>query len=239
MQIIPLIFITLLAIISSHAFAASEPIIPDFEATYSLNRSGLTFGESKRKLAILDDGRYQFESNTRSVGFAALFIKDKLYEKSVLNFSTQENRLLPESYLYTQTGKKKRHVELSFNHEKNRVINTVNDDPWTMEIPDGTMDKFAYQLQIMLDAGEKKSFSYQIADGGKLKQYDIEVIRTEKLKTAIGTYETVVLQRSNDKRKTTMWCAKELHYLPIKISQKEKDGGEYRAEIEKLKGLGR
>ncbi len=238
MQTISLVFFIALALATSPV-SASEPVIPDFEATYSLHRSGLTFGESVRQFKSLGDGRYQFESRTRSVGFAAMFIKEKIYEQSLLSFSAQKNRLLPDSYQYVRSGKKEHHVKLSFDRENNRVVNRVNDDPWVMDIPEDTLDKFGYQLQIMLDAGEKKHFQYQIADGGKLKQYDIEVIGTEMLKTAIGTYEVVVLQRSNDKRQTTMWCAKELHYLPVKITQKKRDGGEFRAEIKKLTGLGR
>ncbi len=236
MQLIPFITLFSLMLISPSALAA-EPIIPDFEATYDLTRAGITYGENKRTFKRVDDGRYQFESSTRSVGFAAFFIKDKIYEKSILRYSADDNRLLPESYHYARSGKKERHVDLSFDRENNKVVNRVNDDPWVMEIPADALDKLSYQLQIMLDAGEKTHFSYPIADGGKLKHYEIELVREEALKTAIGDYQTLVLQRKSGKRETTIWCAPALNYLPIKIMQREKDGGEYYAEIKKLKGM--
>ncbi len=236
MQIIPFIILFSLILISPSAFS-TEPVIPDFDATYDLTRAGITYGENRRTFKRLDDGRYQFESSTRSVGFAAFFIKDKIYEKSLLRYSAEDNRLLPESYHYARSGKKARHVDLSFDREKNKVVNRVNDDPWVMDIPKGALDKLSYQLQIMLDAGEKESFSYPIADGGKLKQYEIARVREEMLETAIGRYQTLVLRRKSGKRETTIWCAPALNYLPLKIMQREKDGGEYYAEIKKLNGM--
>ncbi len=236
MQFIPFITLFSLMLISPSTFAA-EPVIPDFEATYDLTRAGITYGENRRTFKRVDDGRYQFESSTRSVGFAAFFIKDTIYEKSILRYSADDNRLLPESYHYARSGKKERHVDLSFDRESNRVVNRINDDPWVMDVPADALDKLSYQLQIMLDAGGETNFSYPIADGGKLKHYEIERVREETLKTAIGRYQTVVLRRKSGKRETTIWCAPALNYLPIKIMQREKDGGEYYAEIKKLKGI--
>lgn len=211
--------------------------IPSFEAKYKVHRGGLTIGEAQRRLYQKDE-TWVFESSSRTTGFAALFIKDTITERSHAYY--QNGRMLPQSYLYQREGgKREREVKLRFDWSQQRVINSINDDPWVMKIPEGTLDKFLYQLQMMIDLEKQQPLNYQVADGGKLKQYHIDIIGSERLKTPLGEFDTVILKRRDDKRQTTMWCAENLHYLPLKITQIEKDGAEYRAEISQLSGLGK
>ena len=78
---------------------------------------------------------------------------------------------------------------------------------------------------------------YAIADGGKLKTYDIHVRGEEVIETPAGQFETVIVAREGDERSTTMWCAKSLNYLPVKIQQIEADGNRFSAELSQVKGL--
>jgi len=215
--------------------SAEQLPIPSFEAKYKVHRGSLTIGEAQRRLYQQGDV-WVFENSSRTTGLAALFVKDTVTERSHAHY--QNGRMLPQSYLYQREGgKREREVKLRFDWPQQRVVNSINDDPWVMDIPTGTLDKFLYQLQMMIDLEKQQPLNYQVADGGKLKQYQIEIIGSELLTTPFGEFETVILKRRNDKRQTTMWCAKALHFLPLKITQIEKDGAEYRAEISKLTGM--
>jgi hypothetical protein len=226
----------LLPFLLAEAYADDFPI-PEFTAQYSISRNDMTIGESTRRLFVTPEGAYIFESQTRATGFAALFIKDKVLEQSRWHFT--DHQMIPEQYIYQRSGgKKERDIHLNFDWERMRVTNTIDQDPWMMPIPTGTLDKYLYQLRIMFDlTQQKQQLDYQVADGGKLKNYLLEVIGTERLITKLGTLETVILKRKNDKRQTTLWCAKEYAYLPVKITQIERDGARFKAAIKELKGL--
>jgi hypothetical protein len=114
-------------------------------------------------------------------------------------------------------------------------VNNVDDSRWEMTIPAGTLDKLATQLGIMLElqngASEK---TFAVADGGKLKQYAFQAIGTETVELPAGSFETVKLHRVGDstQKLTYIWCAPELHYLPVRILQRNEDQSEYRRELE-------
>jgi hypothetical protein len=116
-----------------------------------------------------------------------------------------------------------------------RVHNDVADSKWEMDIPVGTLDKLVSQLGMMhaLARGQT-DITFKIADGGKLKEYRFKVVGEETLETPAGTFETVKITRLRDdnKRETYVWCAPALHYLPVRIWQREKDDAEYQSDLE-------
>jgi len=78
-----------------------------------------------------------------------------------------------------------------------------------------------------------------VADGGKIKNYNFEIIGKEIINTPLGKLETIKLVRlkPNSRRKSTLWCAKKLEFLPIKVENIEKDGKITVALINSLKGI--
>ena len=89
-----------------------------------------------------------------------------------------------------------------------------------------------------LKAG-KKPLHYMVADGGKTKNYNFEMIGEEIINTPLGKLETIKLVRfkPNSLRKSTLWCAKKLEFLPIKVEKIGKDGKIIVALINSLKGI--
>lgn len=104
-----------------------------------------------------------------------------------------------------------------------------------MEIPERSLDKLSYQLQIRSDLINNRTLQkYPIADGGTLKAYDFELIGEEQLDTPAGKFDTLVIRRlrENDKdRNTTFWLAKDWDYLVVK-SQQDDDGKSYDIDLE-------
>ena len=142
-------------------------------------------------------------------------------------------------YTFFNSGsKKKRTVRLDFDWEKNQVINTINNEPWMMPLEHGTSDKLLYQLRIMQDLPTTgSSLRYPVADGGKLKYYDIEIVGKERIRTPLGKFDTVRLRHTKGSRQTTLWCAKELGYLPVRIEQRKNDDSPVVAVLSSVKGI--
>lgn len=217
---------------ATHAAALPE----QFTATYDVKKAGVTIGETKRTLSR-ENGQYLFESITRPSGVAKLFTSGQVVERSHWQFFQGQPR--PVQYTFFNSGgKKKRNVRLDFDWGTNQVINTVNGEPWTMPLEHGTSDKLLYQLFIMQDLPTTAtSLRYPVADGGKLKYYDIEIMGKERIRTPLGKFDAVRLRHVKGKRTTTLWCAPELAYLPVRIEQRKKDDSPVVAVLSAVKGI--
>ena len=227
-QTLPLMTAMLL---SSVLHAAS---LPDFEASYQLQRGNLNIGTSTISLANKANNEYLYESRSLPTKWVAWLMKDKLHETS--NGQLDEAGLRPLRYHYRRTGgKKEREAILSFDWNTLTVENHVEGSHWKMDIPAGTLDKLASQLGMMLALGRGETdITFKIADGGKLKDYRFKVLGHETLELAAGRFDTVKLTklRDNKRRETYIWCAPELNYLPVRIWQREKDGAVYQSDLE-------
>lgn len=221
------------------AFGADTPPLPLFHAEYNLKRNGVILGKSERSLAVNRDGNYVYSSNTYATGLIAWFVKDKIREHSV--WRLEDQHLRPLEYVYSREGgSKTRQVKLAFDWQHNSVVNTIDGDPWRMEIPAGVQDKLVYQLSIMYDLLKgRKNLEYQIADGGKLKDYAFEIQGEEVLNTAMGKIKTIRIQRVGDRRDTTVWCAPQLSYLPVRLEQQDTDGAELQMQLISVAGIRR
>ena len=210
----------LLCLALSNVSQAEEKLPESFSVTYILQKGPVTLAEMKRKLYKNSNGNFVYESFSEPVGYARWFTDNTLLEKTEWNY--QQQQLRPVTYSYDREGsKKQRHVKLSFDWDKMRVTNDINNDPWSMKITEGTLDKLLYHLAVMHDlANGKQSLEYQIADGGRLKTYSFSNLGEETLRTKLGTFKTIKLKRPG-KRDTILWCAEELNYLPIKLVQEE------------------
>jgi hypothetical protein len=210
-----------------------------FEAHYSLYRTGAKVAEMLRVFTRLDNGQFRYRSETRTTGLFSVFRKDHVVEQS--NWRMQDGELKPLEYLYEHSGgKKNRNVAVTFDWEARRITNTVNGHSWRMPAEPNVMDKLLYQLAIMHDlkAGHSQ-LAYTIADGGKIKVYNFELLGEETITTPLGELQTVKVsrQRPNSRRETVFWCAKKLHFLPVRVENIETDGGKTTVIIDSVTGL--
>jgi Protein of unknown function (DUF3108) len=220
------------ALFAAGARAAVE--VPNFKATYELSRGSMKIGNSSIELSNGANGSYTYKSRSWPVRWVSWFLKDKLYETSRGRITADGIR--PDNYHYQRTGgRKEREANLTFNWKTMSVQNNVEGSMWEMDIPAGTLDKLVSQLGMMyaLARGET-DITFKIADGGKLKEYHFKVVGEETLELPAGTFETVKITRLRDdnKRETFVWCAPTLHYLPVRIWQRETDDAEYQSDLE-------
>ncbi len=227
--------------------AASEAITPKappqlkpFVATYMITAMGLEGINVTNSLSIhanvknenSNPGRttqaYHFKSYSMPIGLLA-FKKDETRDEQsegiILDGKIQP---LNYSYLQIRNNKTRRQVELSFDWAQKEVTNhhKHKNSKWRMPIPQQTVDKLSYQLSLMLKlAGKPENhFSFHIADGGKIKEYNFEIMGEERVYTSLGSYKATKIQHKRYKKEKTitLWCAPELNFLPVKIIQEEK-----------------
>lgn len=238
----------LLIVFLNSSLAYAAPFPDQFSATYAVKKAGVTIAETRRVLSrdnrhnnkhknSHENVQYLFESITRPSGIAKLFTSGQVVERSHWQFFQNQPRPLKYTF-FNNGGKKKRNVKLDFDWRKNRVINTINGEPWLMPLELGTSDKLLYQLRIMQDLPTiATSLRYPVADGGKLKYYEIEILGQERIRTPLGVFTTLRLRHIKGKRTTTMWCAQELQYLPVRIEQRKGNNSPVTAVLTAVKGF--
>lgn len=237
-------FFCLVLLILSSATTAKG--LNDYSATYQVEVNGLQAGELTQQLKTLADDLHRFRSATKTKGLLAMFRRDAVKETSLWTLSPSEQQVQPYQYLYQRTGgKKNKYLRMDFDWQKNTVHIDDKVHPWDLEIKPDTLEKHIYQLQLRLDLQQNSTqqvFNYHIADGGRIKHYQIKRLEQETITTPLGTIDTVKFKRQRDRdsdkdRETTLWCAPALDYLPVKLEHTEKDGTKFTAVLRQLKGI--
>jgi hypothetical protein len=222
----------LACVLQVHALQAAS--LPSFAATFKIMRDSLRLGTTELSLTVEANGDYRYESHTWPSRWISWLLKEDLRELS--RGIIDHTGIRPLFYNYQRTGRRAtRTAELTFDWKTSTVVNNVADSKWEMTIPAGTLDKLSTQLGMMRElqnGATDKTFA--VADGGKLKQYTFQVIGTETVDLPAGRFETVKLNRVGDSKEklTYIWCAPELHYLPVRLWQRKKDQSEYQSELE-------
>ncbi|MDH5736752.1 MAG: DUF3108 domain-containing protein [Gammaproteobacteria bacterium] len=213
------------------ASTGQATMLTPFKAVYNAKIKGFFLplgGEATRELSLGNNNSYVFESLARNAMI-------KINEQS--RFSHLDNHIRPDTYSYERTGVgKNRQALLTFDWPGGQVLNDVQNVPWKMAITDGTLDKLVYQLQLRLDllaAREQGTditalteFHYEVADGGRLKDYYFRSLGREVVETPLGEINALKLERikSEKNRETLVWMDPDREYLLVKMIQVEKKG---------------
>ena len=214
-----------------------EPALTEFSAYYKVVKGGITVGETQRSVKTVSANIFEFRSETFPRGIFSWVSDAYVLEQSIWQFTDHEFKPLEYNYQNINDDTV-RDVKLLFDWNKKRVTNIINGDPWHMALEPGVQDKLLFQLKMMQDLKNgKDKLKYSVADGGKIKEYLIENLGSETLEIALGQFSVVKLQRITDTKTTIWWCAKQLHYLPIKILQQKHEGGRVVAVLYKLEGI--
>ena len=222
------------------AFASAAPMRFDrFVANFVLKAFGTTVGRSEWRLLPLENNRFLWESRSRSAGAGALFHDVTVTERSESELFGPSFR--PIAYHYDRyAGTTGRKVQVIFDWRDGVALNTAKGHTWRMPVQAGTLDKLNYLLALMGDlAAGKRSMQYTIADGGRVKRYDMRVLGTETLETALGTLETLKIRRLRHAAygEATLWCAPALGYLPVKLEHRDRDGRLVSMYIVSIEGM--
>ena len=219
-----------------HSALAAETV-PSFTAHYTLSRSGIIVGETIRTLSPAPNGEFIYQSVAHATGLLARFLKDEMTERS--RWVYQDDSIRPLNFLTQRHGgRKERITRQVFDWEKRVATHTSNGSSSQLPLPPNTQDKLSYQILLMHDLKKGlKKLEYIIAESDKTKIYRFVIMGEEILTTAIGTLRTLKIRRIGDERNTTVWCAIDRHYLPVKLEQHTDGDGHLELKIAATQGL--
>lgn len=215
----------LLLLLLNTSTADANPLFNGFTADYEVSKNNTVLGVSHRRLVMRDQGKkLDFASTTVPTGIIALFISDRFIEHSLIHIN--KSGIQPQRYEYQRTGGKK---EITFQAKfdwKNRLIQRSSS-----EYPDilqsGTQDLLSFQLALIkgLEEGQKQ-FQFEIVDHKRIQTQKLNYSKSFQIDSSYGKLDILQLDHKADEShySFTFWCARQLHYLPVKIIKTENDG---------------
>jgi hypothetical protein len=195
-------------------------------------------GKIEVSLELDPNGGYRYRQHSTPVGLLAAFIRDEITEISEGHI--HNSRVIPSSYRYKrERSKKPKNVHLLFDWETGRVSSQASAPGWSLEVPQGTQDKFSKQLALIVAMnGAPNEVSFQVADDERIKIYRFRPQGSETIEIGKRKYDTLKIARSKGERppKATLWLAPALHYLPVKVEKLER-GNRYVMELVSVQWL--
>lgn len=234
-------YILLFSLISNAVFADGwQP--PLFKAKYTVSVIGLTVAEGTRNLTKQSDGSYFFHTVVKPTGMVGIFREDTIEENSQFLFENQQIKPLLYEYKHLDNNKSlKKYKKVAFNWETNQALSIEDKKEWVLPLEKGAVDFLLSQISLMYDLGLGKTGDqhYIIADEDEMKPYTIQFEKEETIDTALGQFKTLkfIRRAKNPKRYSSLWCAVDLKFLPIKIEHTEPNDHTVSAEIKTIEWL--
>ncbi|MFK7886479.1 MAG: DUF3108 domain-containing protein [Gammaproteobacteria bacterium] len=218
-------------LLGAPAFAQDGTELAPFEARYKVRMSGLS-GRMTMSLAH-EDGRYQARSYLKPKGFATLLAGGELEE--TVSFDIAQNRVRPLSYQLRDTiARNDKRGALTFDWDAGTASGDSDGTPLNYDIDTLTLDRLSLQYALMLDLLNGRSApGYTMLDGERRKNLTISQAGDQTIKVPFGRFEVREVRHQNQgsSRRTILYCAKELGYLPVRIEQYKNDDLRVRADL--------
>jgi len=202
-----------------HAATAPDAVngLRPYIARYTTTTRGMELNLT-RKLKPGPDSSYTLTNGGKImvVGF---------HEVSV--FQVDGTRVLPKSYVYQGTGLINRRREVHFTPGSDTIRSLYKEQWYDLPRTEKTLDRMSQQEQVRLlllnDPTPAKDFSIQVADGKRVKDYQLVFVGEELIQTPLGPVPTLHFKRLHDDadRKSDMWLAPGWDYLMVKTTHVE------------------
>ena len=204
--------------------AAAGPV-PTYRATYDVFYERRRVGRSEFSVTRgRAAGTYRFESVSRLRGLFRLISPRPLVELS--EFSYRAGRIRPLRYAYedgTRRGEDSYRVD--FDWENGVATTAAQARTMRSALAEGMLDRGSMQVAVMLDLRGAAPDAYTLVDADGIGVYDYSMDGEQPLDTPLGVIaaQKYIQQRHNSTRRTVIWVAETLNYLPIRIEQ-QRDG---------------
>lgn len=214
--------VLLLTMSFSGVVAALEPVT--YTAEYKATASGLS-ATAQRNLQQVNETLYILE-NTLEVKIAGVTL-GRVEETSRFNWI--DDKLLPDTYRYTQSGIARKRERVSFDWINNIATSTEDDESWEHALNPGVVDKLSYQLLLRheLQHTNNEEIEFQVIDTDEIEAHLYRLSGSELTDTAIGLLNTVKVERIREgtsSRSTTFWLASDWNMLLVRFVQTDSSG---------------
>ena len=228
---IVLLFVSTATSADEHVLVSAEPGIqalqPGETLTYDVSWSRmLTAGTAVLEIKdeTLPDGRagLKFLVTGRSAG-----IVDKVYPVNDTVQSIFDPQIMESlSYsMHQNYNKKKRDLDLVFDHSRNVAVSTLNEDaPKTLDIPEQVQDglSFLYYLRTLDEFTIGKVITINVLDVDKIWTVEVYTLGRETVKTPAGEFSTIKIKTRplykgvfQNKGEVFLWLTDDSRKVPV------------------------
>ena len=198
--------------------------------------------EYKVKISVVS-GQLNTELKATNTGYAATHvIKPTGLSRMITHgtisvsstFRADANGVKPVTYHAVDTIGDDPETHIAFDWNTNEASGTVGDEDVLLHLDGVAHDSVSIQYALMHDLlnGGPDS-TYVLFDVDKMRVAEVRDVGTKRVKTKAGQYDVVGIQhqKQGSSRVTTLWCARELGYLPVIIEQHRKGKLNFRASL--------
>ena len=190
----------------------SAAVLQPYKAEYTTTARGMTV-TLERELKTDGEGGYTLTNGGKLlvVGF---------HEVAV--FTVDDAQVKPGSYIYQGTGLINRRREVHFTPGADTVRSLYKEEWYELPFTEGTLDRMSQQeqlrLHLMSKENPRENISVRIADGKRVKDYELVYVGDETLDTPLGPVNALHFERLHDDpdRESDIWFAPEWDYLMVK-----------------------
>ncbi|HUX63022.1 DUF3108 domain-containing protein [Sulfuricella sp.] len=184
--------------------------------------NGLRVGRAEQ-VWKLDGKRYTISSVAEASGLFSLFASGKHIQESRGKITLAG--LQPSSYRVERGQGADKTDTAEFDWNAMTLTLASGGGKKTLKLPEGTQDLLSFMYQLAFAPPQSSFVKLQVTNGRKLDSYAYWVVE-EALETPMGMLNTLHLgkHREEGEKDTEVWLAADYHYLPVKISQLDKDG---------------
>ncbi|MET0072395.1 MAG: DUF3108 domain-containing protein [Candidatus Thiodiazotropha sp.] len=214
--------------------AESALQLKPFSASFSVKRNLLPLGELRLEFSLNEQGDYSYHAHTQPGMLAGWFSADEVIEES--RGRLRPGTIQPAHYSYRDQADEAESSVLEFDWKSGEVHTTSGGVRWSQPIARETQDRLSQQLLVRLHLAQgRRQITYQVADGGKIKQYHFRVEGEDQIDTPYGEMLCLRVRRSKGTRKPdyTIWFAPQLDYLPVRI-ERQQSGRLYRMALDEI-----
>jgi hypothetical protein len=201
---------------------------------YDLTWTGIKAGTAVQEISS-DSSETRIVSTARSADWISLFfpVEDRI--EAVLTLSTPSKFGSTKAYrLKIREGSHRRDKEVYFDHAKGvaHYHDNLNGDKREIPIPANAMDtlsSFYFVRTLKLEVG--KPVHLTILDNKTVWNVEVQVLRKEKIKTKLGTFDTIVIKPlmtsegiMDRKGDMFIWLTDDHRLLPVRMKTKVKVG---------------
>jgi hypothetical protein len=224
MKFVPIAMLVALLALHTPQLLADGPHLAPYVAEYDVKYGSMSVGTSRTELRrSATPGQWLMESRTTASGLARLMANGTLSQLST--FELEAGGIRPLNYRFDDgTKKTEKDVTLDFDWATGRVKGVAEDEPVDIASESGLQDTASMQAFVLLRLiGGAEPGVIPMIEKDKIKYYRYTLLRRERLKTALGEFDTLVYRSARDgkQRETLLWYAPALGYASVQAEQRE------------------
>ncbi|WP_372870198.1 DUF3108 domain-containing protein [Shewanella sp.] len=208
-----------LSALGGNAFAQNS--LSPFEADYKVLYGDIGLGKAHFSLPAPEGNYYEYNFTCE---LSLLFLSDERTIKS--KFRRTDQGLEPMVFMHQRTGTGSDFSEqVAFLKDKSIVRSNYKGEHVELPFENKLYDTMMVQLQFRQDLIEgKDTLEYHMVKDNEIDDYSFKRIGEEMLNIDGTEYRTLRLEviRDSKKRKTVVWMAPDLAYLPVRMTHFEK-----------------